>query len=105
MLGSDDDSFIYVDGVLIGENPGVHGLTTVDFTSGMLPAGQNSIEVFYADRQNVDAQLALSLDTGGVTITPGVPEPASWAMLLLGVGMVGGGLRVARRTPLTTPAA
>lgn len=25
------------------------------------------------------------------------PEPASWAMVLLGVGMVGGGLRMARR--------
>ena len=27
----------------------------------------------------------------------GVPEPASWAMMLLGVGMIGGGLRIARR--------
>jgi hypothetical protein len=26
-----------------------------------------------------------------------VPEPASWAMVLLGVGLIGGGLRVARR--------
>jgi PEP-CTERM motif len=26
-----------------------------------------------------------------------VPEPATWAMMLLGVGMVGGGLRMARR--------
>ena len=24
-LGSDDDSFIYVDGVLIGQNPGITG--------------------------------------------------------------------------------
>jgi len=27
----------------------------------------------------------------------GVPEPATWAMTLLGIGMVGGGLRMARR--------
>jgi hypothetical protein len=26
-----------------------------------------------------------------------VPEPATWAMVLLGVGMIGGGLRMARR--------
>jgi hypothetical protein len=26
-----------------------------------------------------------------------VPEPATWAMMLLGVGMIGGGLRMARR--------
>jgi hypothetical protein len=29
--------------------------------------------------------------------SPGVPEPATWAMMLLGVGMIGGGLRIARR--------
>ena len=26
-----------------------------------------------------------------------VPEPAAWAMMLLGVGMIGAGLRLARR--------
>jgi hypothetical protein len=26
-----------------------------------------------------------------------VPEPATWAMMLLGVGMIGAGLRTARR--------
>ena len=26
-----------------------------------------------------------------------IPEPASWAMMLLGVGMIGGGLRMVRR--------
>jgi hypothetical protein len=31
-----------------------------------------------------------------VNIT-GVPEPATWAMMLLGIGMVGAGLRIARR--------
>jgi hypothetical protein len=31
--------------------------------------------------------------------TPGgVPEPSIWAMMLLGVGLIGGGLRTARRT-------
>jgi hypothetical protein len=34
--------------------------------------------------------------TGSVTLTP-VPEPAAWAMILVGVGVVGGGLRMARR--------
>jgi len=31
----------------------------------------------------------------------GVPEPATWAMMLLGVGMIGGGLRVSRRKDAT----
>ena len=32
-----------------------------------------------------------------VTLLSGVPEPASWAMMLLGVGLIGAGMRMARR--------
>jgi PEP-CTERM motif len=39
-----------------------------------------------------------STDTGfSAAFTATVPEPATWAMMLLGVGMIGAGLRVARR--------
>jgi hypothetical protein len=31
-----------------------------------------------------------------VALTSGVPEPATWAMMLLGVGLVGAGLRIGR---------
>jgi hypothetical protein len=35
---------------------------------------------------------------GSAVITSGaVPEPASWLMMLLGLGFIGGGLRIARR--------
>jgi hypothetical protein len=101
-LGSDDDSFIYVDGVLIGQNPGVHGVTNVSFTSAELPAGLNSIEVFYADRENTGAFLSLSLETTGIIITPppnGVPEPSTWAMMLVGFAGLGfAGYRASRKS-------
>jgi PEP-CTERM motif len=98
-LGSDDDSFIYVDGVLIGQNPGVHSVTNVSFTSGELPAGPNSIEVFYDDRQNVAASLSLSLETTGVIITPGTPEPSTWVMMLVGFAGLGfAGYRGSRKS-------
>ena len=54
-----------------------------------------------------------SLNQGGLpsfgneitnVVLAAVPEPATWAMLLAGVGMIGGGLRIARRKgamPLT----
>jgi hypothetical protein len=87
-LGSDDDSFIYVDGILIGQNPGVHGVTNVDFTSSVLPAGPNTIEVFYDDRQNTGAYLSLNLLTSGVVIT-GTPLPSTWTMLIAGFAGLG----------------
>jgi len=33
--------------------------------------------------------------------TPSVPEPSTWAMMLLGVGFVGGAMRAAKRMKLT----
>ena len=34
--------------------------------------------------------------------TPPVPEPATWAMMLVGLGIVGGAIRYRRRTTTTT---
>jgi PA14 domain len=87
-LGSDDDSFLYVDGILIGDNPGVHAVSTVDF-SAMLSAGTHTIEVFYDDRDRTQAYLSFD---PSVSVSPGVPEPATWVMLaagFAGLGLVG----------------
>lgn len=100
-LGSDDDSFLYIDGFLVGQNPGVHSVTTVEFTSPMLTAGSHNIEVFYDDRENVAAYLSLSADSN-ITITPTVPEPATWTMMIIGVAGIGGALR--RRHKMVTAA-
>lgn len=87
-LGSDDDSFIYVDGLLIGQNPGIHGVSTVEFDSPTLAPGAHTLTVFFADREQVGAFLSLNL-LSDVVITPGIPEPGSWAMLVAGLGLVG----------------
>jgi len=36
-------------------------------------------------------------NVGADDVTLSVPEPATWAMMLLGAGMIGAGLRMARR--------
>jgi hypothetical protein len=40
--------------------------------------------------------------TGSVTVTPvttpGVPEPATWAMMILGFGLLGGAIRRRKAT-------
>ncbi len=72
-----------------------------DFTSAVLPAGMNTIEVFYADRHTSGAFLSLNLETSGVVITPptsGVPEVSTWAMLLVGFAGLGlAGYRQSRK--------
>ena len=45
-LGSDDDSFIYVDGTLFGQNPGIHSVTSVTFSTPTLSAGAHTLNVF-----------------------------------------------------------
>ncbi|MGH6702456.1 MAG: PEPxxWA-CTERM sorting domain-containing protein, partial [Bradyrhizobium sp.] len=85
LLGSDDDAFVYINGVLVGQNPGIHGISDVDFsTTGN--EGVNTIEVFYADREQTQAHLDLSAD---VAFTASVPEPSTWTMMILGFFGVG----------------
>jgi len=103
-MGSDDDSFLYVDGVLFGQNPGIHSISAVDFTSPLLGLGSHTIELFYADRQHTGAELSLSLNSQGIVITPtgGVPEPATWGLMILGFAGLGASLRRARAKGLAT---
>jgi hypothetical protein len=106
-LGSDDDSFIYVDGTLFGQNPGIHSDSTVDFTSPTLDAGNHEIEVFYADREQSGAYLSLNLDaaSSSIVITPppvsGVPEPGTWLLMFAGIGGIG--LMLRRAGPSQRP--
>lgn len=59
---------------------------------------------FFVGTNSTDSVGPL-LDNVSVAIANGngaVPEPASWAMMLAGFGLVGGAARYSRRKPLTT---
>jgi hypothetical protein len=96
---SDDDTFVYLDGSFVGGNLGVHGNETSVLNLGNL-TGSHELKVFYADRAQVGADLAIS----GVGLnTLSVPEPATWAMMLMGFGGLGAMLR-SRRNKLANAA-
>jgi len=40
--------------------------------------------------------------SGNLTLSAAIPEPATWAMMVLGVGMLGAGLRTTNRRKLAT---
>jgi hypothetical protein len=85
-----------------GNDPDVPGpLTfTVNPTNGttvLSLAGHGSEPTIFAaaDLRNTNARG--STGAVGAVLVPGVPEPATWAMMILGMGMVGGALRMRRR--------
>jgi hypothetical protein len=72
-VGSDDDAFVYVNGILAGQNLGIHALTNVTFAANE-NADVKTLEIFYADREQVAARLDVSAD---VTVTAAIPKPSN----------------------------
>jgi hypothetical protein len=84
--GSYDDSFVDWQ-----QFTGATGAPTIGASGNM----------WYGNPGNFVIDNSYAVATGSKTDTLGaefaVPEPATWAMMLLGIGMIGGGFRMARR--------
>ena len=85
-VGSDDDTFIYVDGTLIGLEPRHPRQRDADFTASNLAAGTHTVEIFYDDRDQSGANLNVSVVTPGVT-----HRPANSRALVRSAGLAAGG--------------
>lgn len=71
------------------------GFTSVEAAGINLMAGKNSIIVRGMAAKNASYG-------GNITFQPGaVPEPATWAMMLVGFGMMGASMRYRRRSTAT----
>lgn len=91
-LTSDDDVWIYVNGVLVVDNSGVHGVPgTVTGGNIALNAGVNEIDLYYAERHAKQAALNFEFTDKNLVITtnddcvPPPPPPVDVCPLVDGI--------------------
>jgi PEP-CTERM motif len=106
---ADDAAAVFVGGVLVAEQSYQNGVGLTTPSSGTVDiTGPESFElVYYNEGGNADLSYSVT-GPGGVSYSTtgvGVPEPATWALMVIGLGAAGAGLRNRRtRQGLATSA-
>lgn len=85
-LGSDDDSWLFIDGQLVGDDGGVKANDPTVFNTGTLAPGSHSVALYFADRNTVQSGITFSPQFSVVA----TPEPGTLSLVATGVvGLVG----------------
>jgi PEP-CTERM motif len=87
-FGVDDAGYVFIGNVLVASLPGANGFSLQPYTVH-LTAGVNSFELQYANYECCGAFVKLDLPSGVSFVASGVPEPSTWAMMILGFAGVG----------------